>query len=95
MTYFIWFYRGVLTKINGRQQQIVLVKHKGTIFYIPFYKNKMVYYNVFLNLCFVFHIEILTLEKLALSKTPLPINFKLKTVFELITGKLMADSGLE
>ena len=36
MTDFLYFYREVLTKVNVRQQQIVLVAHNGTRFDIPF-----------------------------------------------------------
>ena len=46
MTDFLCFYREVLTKVNGRQQQIVLVAHNGTRFDIPFLFAKIEYYNV-------------------------------------------------
>ena len=40
---FICFYSELVPKFNVRQQQIVLVAHNGTQFYIPFLFAKMEY----------------------------------------------------
>ena len=55
----------------------------------------MVYYNVVPNLHSMFQLVILKMENVVLTKIPLLLNFKLKTILEFLSGNLMDDSGLE
>ena len=41
------------------------------------------------------HLDKLKLEKAVLPKIPVTLNFKLKNLFEFLTGKLVSDSDLE
>ena len=43
----------------------------------------------------MFNIDILKLEKLFLSEIPVVFNFKQADISELLTGKLMGNSGLK
>ena len=77
----------VLTKVNRRQQNIVLVTYNGTIFYTPPYLKK--------NYIRFFHLYTLKLSKAVLSNIPLPSKFKPNNYFEVLTGKLMGGSCSE
>ena len=55
----------------------------------------MVYYNVVPNLHFMFQLVILKMENVVLTKIPLLLNFKIKTILEFLSGNLMDDIGLE
>ena len=55
----------------------------------------MVYYNVVPNLHFMFQLVILKIENVVLTKIPLILNFKLKTILEFLSGNLMDGIGLE
>ena len=55
----------------------------------------MVYYNVVPNIHFMFNLVILKIENVVLTKIPLILNFKLKTILEFLSGNFMDGSGLE
>ena len=55
----------------------------------------MVYYNVVPNIHFMFKLVILKIENVVLTKIPLILNFKLKTILEFLSGNLMDGIGLE
>ena len=91
--WFTRFYRGVLIKYNGLQQQTVLVAKNGTIFIYPIYLKKCnttILYQTFL-LCFIFRPW--NWKKIVLTNISVTLNFKPKTLFKFLTGKLIGTIG--
>ena len=53
----------------------------------------MEYYNVVPNLKFMFHLDTLKLSKVVLTNISVPSKFKLKNIFEFLTGNSKNNSG--
>ena len=94
MTYFLCFLRKLYQKLMaGKNLLCWLHKMLHDLIYPFTFKNWLL--NVTPNLYLLFRIDNLSFAKSVISNIPLPPNFKLRTLFEFLTVKLMDDSVLK